>query len=305
MKVYTRHEPTRRALEAKAINGVTFVDEKHQADYIIDGHYRKLDHNPNLKGVIIPYTGHNGIDLDAMREQHLKLFVTPVRSKYVAEKAITLMFALLGNVVEYHELLKEGNWNHRNSDKRVPWVSIQNKTIGLFGYGRIGSKIHTMLSGFNVDFATIDRGKEYPETLLVVKNLTNLIQVSDVIIISTPLNHETRSIFDKNKFARMNHKYLINVARGPICDEEALYTALKNKTLKGYASDVWYNYPKGKEIQLPSMYPIYELDNVVLSNHSGGYTETTNDEVNEALKDQLIRLRDEDYSGELDLEKLL
>merc|ERR1711879_509935 len=159
--------------------------------------------------------------------------------------------------------------------------------------------------GFDVDFATIDRGKEYPEEMLVVKNLTNLIQVSDIIIISTPLNEETRGVFDKNKLARMKRKYLINVARGAILDEEALYDALKNNTLRGYASDVWYNYPKGKEIQLPGMYPIYELDNVLMSNHSGGYTETTNEEVNSDLEETLIKLRDGHYDDQLDLDHLL
>ena len=55
-----------------------------------------------------------------------------------------------------------------------------------------------------------------------------------------------------------------NVGRGKIVDEEALYTALKTQTLRGYASDVWYHYPKGKETQLPTSFPIHEFDNVVL-----------------------------------------
>ena len=59
-----------------------------------------------------------------------------------------------------------------------------------------------------------------------------------------------------------------------------VYNALKNNKLRGFASDVWYNYPKAKEVTLPSTFPIYEFDNVILSNHSGGYTEDTNDEVN-------------------------
>ena len=305
MNVYTRHKKMQDALEDKDLTNITFVEDKHDAHFIIDGHYKASDYNPDLKGVIIPYTGHNGIDLDAMRDQNLMLFITPTRSKYVAEKAIALMFALLGKVVHYHTLLQEGNWADRNTQKRQPWVSIQGKTVGLFGYGRIGKRIHKMLKGFNCEFATIDRGHTYDDTMLLVKNLTNLIQVSDVIFISTPLNETTEGIFNQNKFARMNNKFLINVARGAICEEESLYQALKQGTLRGYASDVWYQYPKGKETQLPSTYPIYELDNVVLSNHSGGFTETTNDEVNDDLVKTLHKLEQADFTDKLDLDKLI
>lgn len=293
------------ALKQYDLPRITFVDDLKDAHFIIDGHFDQHDYHPDLKGVIIPYTGHNGIDLDAMRKHDLMLFITPTRSRYVAEKAIALMFALLGRVVHYHTLLQTGNWAERNTQKRQPWTSIQGKTVGLFGYGRIGKRIHHMLQGFDCDFATIDRGHDYEDNLLLVKNLTNLIQVSDVIFISTPLNKTTEGIFDQNKFARMNNKFLINVARGAICEEESLYQALKTGTLHGYASDVWYQYPKGKEAQLPSTYPIYDLDNVVLSNHSGGFTETTNKEVNEDLIKTLKQLEQEDYSKKLNLDTLL
>jgi len=240
-----------------------------------------------------------------MRDKELKLFIISVRSTYVAEKAVTLTLSLLGKTINYHNLLKTGNWSSRNSDKRSPWVSIQGLSVGLFGYGRIGESIHRMLKGFNCEFYTIDRKKEYPKDIFLVKNLTNLVQVSDIIIIAAPLNQTTEEIFNERLFSRMKSKYLINVSRGNIIDEKSLYNALKNSTLKGFASDVWYNYPKGKEKMLPSSYPLYELDNVVLSNHSGGFTTNTNNEVNEALIRLLIKLRDGDATEQLDLEKLI
>ena len=162
-----------------------------------------------------------------------------------------------------------------------------------------------MLKGFDCEFYTIDRGKTYPEDIFLVKNLTNLVQVSDIIIIAAPLNRTTEEIFNQRLFSRMKSKYLINVGRGNIIDEKSLYDALKNATLKGYASDVWYNYPKSKETMLPSSYPIYKMDNVVLSNHSGGFTTNTNTEVNKALIKLLIKLRDGNFEEQLDLEKLI
>jgi len=305
MKVYAAHEKIQNYLINNPIEGITIVDDIRKCHYLINGKYSQSYFNPLLKGIIIPYTGHNAIDLKSMRDEELKLFIISTRTRYVAEKAVALTLALLGNTINYHTLLKEGNWSSRNSDKRLPWVSIQGLSVGLFGYGRIGDNIHKMLKGFDCEFYTIDRGKTYPEDIFLVKNLTNLVQVSDIIIIAAPLNRTTEEIFNQRLFSRMKSKYLINVGRGNIIDEKSLYDALKNSTLKGFASDVWYNYPKGKEKMLPSTYPIYEMDNVVLSNHSGGFTTNTNTEVNEALIKLLTKLRDGNFEEQLDLEKLI
>ena len=305
MKVYAKHDKIQDFLKEQDLDNIFVVDSLKECHYLISGRFTQIDYHENLRGVIIPYTGHNGIDLKSMRDKNLKLFVTPTRSKYVAEKAIALALSLLGNVNDYHERLKEGNWAERNSESRMPWVSLQGKTIGLFGYGRIGKIIHEMLKGFGCIFYTIDRNKDYPDHVNVVKNITNLVQMSDVIFISTPLNESTESIFDQRLLNRMKHKYLINVGRGKVVHEEDLFNALKNGKLCGYASDVWYNYPKEKEMCLPSSFPIHELPNVVMSNHSGGYTTSTNKDVNIDLIKTLKKLEQENFEDQLDLENLL
>jgi len=305
MKVHAEHERIQEFLKQNPIDSIEVVDDIKKATYIVTGRYNSTKYNQNLRGIVIPYTGHNGIDLDAMRENDLMLFITPTRSRYVAEKAVTLTLSLLGKTINYHNSLNEGNWASRNNDERVPWVSIQNLSIGLYGYGRIGKHVHRLMGGFGCDFYTIDRHKEYPSNVNLVKNLTNLIQVSDVIIIATPLNETTEGVFNDERLLRMKNKFLVNVGRGKICNEEALYNALKSKKLKGYASDVWFNYPKGKENQLPSDFPIYELNNVVMSNHSGGFTENTNYEVNKDLLKILRKIRDENFEDKLNIKTLL
>lgn len=305
MKVYAEHEKIQSFLRSQAINGVEIVDSKQEANYLITGRYNDADYHQNLFGVIIPWTGHNGINLDDMRDKKLRLFVTPTRSKYVAEKAVTLTLALLGNTVQYHELLKEGHWGGRNTDKRLPWTSIQGLSVGLFGFGRIGKIVYKMLKGFDVSFYTINRKKDYPNDVNLVKNITNLIQVSDIIIISTPLNSETEELFNDDLFAIMKNKYLINVGRGKIVKESSLYHALQEGIIKGYASDVWYQYPQGKEVSLPSSFPIHEFNNVLLSNHSGGFTTNTNEEVNRELLNILENIVNEKFDDQLDLDKLI
>lgn len=305
MKVHSVNLKLQSFLRENLIDGVEIVDDPLRCTYLISGRYNRKYYNKNLRGVIIPYTGHNRIDLEEMKEDNIMLFITPTRSKYVAEKAVALMFALVGRVITFHELLKEGKWASRNSDKRVPWYSVQGKSIGLFGYGRIGKIIHKMLKGFNLKFYTIDRGKDYPEDITLVENLTDLVECSDIIIISSPLNRTTEGLFDNQLLSGMKNKFLINVGRGKIIDEESLYEALKNKNVRGYASDVWYNYPNGKEVMLPSTYPIYELENVVMSNHSGGFTTNINDEVNQDILETLKKLQDENFEDKLNLKNLL
>jgi formate dehydrogenase len=305
MKVFAAHEKIQIDLKEHPISGIEIVDDPKAAHFLITGRYNDAQYHSNLKGVIIPYTGHNRINLEDLRKRDLMLFVTPTRSRWVAEKAVTLTLALLGNTIQYHTLLQEGKWASRNSEHRVPWTSIQDLTVGLFGYGRIGRLIHQFLAGFGCDFYTIDRGKVYPKGIKTVKNLTNLLQISDVIIISTPLNKETEGLFDEEKFRSLRNKYLVNVGRGKIVDEKALYEALASKRIGGYASDVWYQYPQGKEVQFPSSYPIHQLDNVVLSNHSGGFTHNTNQEVNNDLRVTLEKLQKEDYTDQLDLTTLI
>lgn len=305
MKVHAEHTRIQDFLLQKNIDGITIVEHSNEADYLITGRYTIEKYHPGLKGIIIPWTGHNGINLDDMRKHNTELYVTPTRSRYVAEKAVTLTLALLGKTVEYHQNLKNGNWSARNSHKRVPWNSILDRKIGFFGYGRIGKLVHQFLSGFDCDFFTLDRSKDYPDTLQTVSNLKQLVDVCDIIIISAPLNKETEGVFNEDVLTRMSGKFLINVGRGKIVDEKALYESLTNQGLAGYASDVWYTYPKGKEKQYPSTLPLYQLENVLMSNHSGGFTDQTNEEVNRDLALQLERLRDGDTSNKLDLEILL
>jgi phosphoglycerate dehydrogenase-like enzyme len=102
--------------------------------------------------------------------------------------------------------------------------------------------------------------------------MDKVIDKSDIIYVCLPLTQETVGIIDEKKLSRMKDKYLINVGRGVIIDEKALFDALSKKILRGAGIDVWYNYPKSKEINQPSRYPFHTLPNVVLSPHVAGFT---------------------------------
>jgi phosphoglycerate dehydrogenase-like enzyme len=105
----------------------------------------------------------------------------------------------------------------------------------------------------------------------IIFDLINALEKGEIVYITLPLTPQTRGMFDKNILDQMQDKFLVNVGRGEVIEEAALYHALKNGILKGAGIDVWYTYPeRGKGVGNPSKYPIQEFPNVVLSPHIAG-----------------------------------
>ncbi len=299
MNVYASHDKHRERMKERFGDAVRIVDAKSAADIIISGVFKAEDAQANTRAIIVPYTGLDAIDLDVVEREGIALFNTTVHSPYVAEKAIHLLFATLGKVIPYHDRLRRGDWSGRGTEGRIVWESVFRKRIGIFGYGRIGRCIAAMLEPFDVEIHLLDRGKE-PAGAIRHPDLRSLVAASDVVFIAAPLTPSTRHAFDSEVLSNMAHAHLVNVGRGPIVDEDALYEALQKKTLKSYASDVWYDYPKqGETSKAPSKHPLHHFENVVMSPHVAGMCETSEEELTEAALDTLERLMADDYSGAL------
>ncbi len=302
MTVYVNSEEYRQYIQTHHPE-IQLVDQLLDADTYITGSFKPEQYHHRLKHIVIPFTGHNRIDIPTLKAHGIKLFNTTVHAPFVAERAVQLMFALLGHIVFYHNNMTHGNWSNRNNVHRVPWVSIQKKSIGIYGYGRIGQAIHSYLKPFDIEVYIIDRNKDFPD-VNKVKNLTNLVQCSDIVFITAPLSKETEGAFDAQVFSHFQNRYLINVGRGQIIDEKALYNALKENVLKGFASDVWFQYPKQEELLYPSQYPIHTLDNVVMTPHCGGLTENSPQMMMEDVCQTLLQIQANNVEKSLDLDQL-
>ncbi len=306
MKIYVAYDDHKQFLQTHLPKGMTIVDDKASAEWLVDGALKAEDVHENLKGVIIPFTGHNSIDLDAMKTHNLMLFNTTVHSVFVAEMAHRLILASLGGLVTYHKNLEKGDWSGRTigSEERVPWATLIDQRVGIYGYGRIGKHLETFLRPYTKHLYTIDRGKDYGKMRLV-PDLPTLIETCDIVVIAAPLNKYTENAFDKTILSKMQGKTLVNVGRGKIVNEKALYDALTQGTLARYASDVWYVYPnKDTDYPLPSRYPVHLLDNVIMTPHCGGHTETSQQAMIDSVYQQLIAIKNGDYANALDLNKL-
>ncbi|RPI18110.1 MAG: hydroxyacid dehydrogenase [Ignavibacteriae bacterium] len=236
----------------------------------------ELNSAEKLKIIFVPFTGLNNFPLEILKERNISISNTHANANYVAEKAIALILALLGRVVEYHNELKKGNW-FRSFDDSDTWTSIQGKSCGILGYGSIGKNIAKILKGFDCKIIGFKKhitndNDEYADELS--SSINDVISKSDVVFVCLPLNNETKGLISEDILSKMKGKYIVNIARGDIVNEDALYTALKDGTLAGAALDVWYNYPGKKQGPVfPSNKPIYELPNVVISPHKASNTQ--------------------------------
>lgn len=156
--------------------------------------------------------------------------------------------------------------------------------MGLLGFGSIGQQIYHMLRGFDSTFATYKNSHVIPSDfkdeidLFSFENdpengLTNFLKTSDIVICSLPQTPKTIHLINENNLKHLSSKaLLVNVGRGTVVNEAALYQVLTNRQIEGAAIDVWYNYkPDADEAgkKYPFQFPFHKLDNVVLSPHRG------------------------------------
>jgi phosphoglycerate dehydrogenase-like enzyme len=287
-KLSEQWEPGLQSLK-KEFPHVDFIEDSNPdirqqllktADAVISGKLTKeeVEIARNLKILFIPYTGLNNFPVELLKERNILISNTHANARYVAEKAVALALALLGRIVEYHNDLKKGLWN-RSFDESDTWISIQGRTCGIIGYGSIGRYIARFLKAFDcriIGFKKRVNGiSEYADELTT--DLKETIDKSYIIFICIPLTDETKGMINSEVLSRMKDKFLVNVSRGSIVDEDALYNSLKTGVLAGAALDVWYNYPgkfaasKNEQVY-PSSKPIYDLPNVVISPHKASNT---------------------------------
>jgi len=232
----------------------------------------------NLKIVFAPMAGVDGLPLDFIKEHQIRVSNVHGNAPYVAERAIGLALSFYGNIIDYHNDMKNlkwhGLWGKGSLDDT--WDSIQGRTCVVVGTGGIGQCIARYLKVFDcrvIGFKkrpVIGNIEFFDEIIL---DLNEALDKSELVFVTLPLTQQTRGMFSAEILATMKGKFLVNVGRGGVVHEEGLYQALKNGVLKGAAIDTWYNYPEEDEVHAnPSKYPIHELPNVILSPHTAGFT---------------------------------
>jgi len=263
----------------------------------------QLARYPNLQAVVAPIASLDQLDLDAIEERGLMIYNTSAHAQFVAERALSLTLAVLGKIVYLHKLLEAGDWAGRINDHggtAEKWTTLYDRKVAIYGYGRVGEELHKLLEPFRANIGVLSYKDRNPESTESFSTLAELAGWCDVLIVCAPLNSETEGSIDQAIFSELSEKVLINIGRGPIINEDALYESLKKHQLKGFGSDVWYNYPtKDMPSCKPSKYALESFAQVVMTPHNGGTEEKSDDIKYMDVAEQLAQISKGNYSRKI------
>ena len=236
---------------------------------------------PKLRLIATCSIGTDMIDLEAAKELGITVSNQPGRTApVVAEQAFGLMFAIAKRAAFFTEAMRAGRW------PRMDHIYLRGKTLGIVGAGNIGAEMARLGNaiGMNVIAWTYHPSPEREEALGVkFVGLNELLGASDVVSIHAKLTDDSRGLIGKPQFDLMKpNALLVNVARGPIVDTNALVDALNSGHLGGAAIDVYDQEP------IPAEHPLLGCEQVVLTPHCADMTPEGVDLLNEGAVDNVI-----------------
>ena len=237
--------------------------------------FQVLESCPDLKIVANLGVGYDNIDVEAATERGVMVTNTPgVLTETTADLSFGLLLAAARRIPEADSFVREGNWEGWELIQPQQGVDVHGKTLGVVGMGRIGTAVARRGHfGFDMDVIYYSRTrKEVLEEELEARyvELDGLLEESDFVSVHTPLTPETEGMIGEREFKLMKEDaILVNVARGPVVDEEALVEALKSGEIRGAGLDVFEEEPKVH----PGLKELTE--SVVLAPHIGSASRET------------------------------
>jgi formate dehydrogenase len=207
---------------------------------------------PILKLAVTAGIGSDHVDLQAAIGRGMTVAeVTFSNSISVSEHAVMMILSLVRNYIPSYQWVVDGGWNIADCVARS--YDLEGMAVGTVGAGRIGLAVLKRLNPFDVKLHYTDRHRlpeqvEQELDLTYHPNVESMVRVCDVVSIHTPLHPETEHLFDDALIGKMKRgAYIVNTARGKICDRDAVLRALESGQLAGYAGDVWFPQPPPKD----------------------------------------------------------
>jgi formate dehydrogenase len=224
---------------------------------------------PRLKLALTAGIGSDHVDLQAAIDHGMTVAeVTYSNSISVSEHVVMMILALVRNYIPSYQRVLDGGWNIADCASRS--YDLEGMQVGTVAAGRIGSAVLRRLKPFEVGLHYTDRHRlpadvERELGVTFHPNVESLVQVCDVITINAPLHPETENLFDERLLSKCKRgAYLINTARGKICDRDAVARACESGQLAGYAGDVWFPQPA------PSDHPWRTMPHHGMTPHTSG-----------------------------------
>jgi phosphoglycerate dehydrogenase-like enzyme len=250
------------------------------ADILVSNHWRAdYPSAPNVRLVQSVATGVELFDLAALPPgaQVCNAFGHETAiAEYVVMTMLALHHRLLPIVGEFRE---HGSWASSWVQSGPQHGEIRGTTLGIVGYGRVGRELARRAAAFDVRILAANRrprpADPEVERVYPLAELDGMLPQCDTVALCTALGPETTGLIDGRRLALMKPTaFLVNIARGQVADEDALWAALSEGRLGGAALDVWWQYPSAEEPnRRGSRHPFHELPNVIATPHNSGWTE--------------------------------
>lgn len=268
--------------------------EAEQADGLICMVSEKVDkalieHGRRLKVIANVAVGYDNIDVEEAAKRGIIVTNTPdVLTETTADLGFALLMATARRIIEANKFIAENRWREWGPFL-LAGADIHHKTIGIVGMGRIGEAIARRANGFSMSVLYHNRSRR-PEAEKYIGaqyvSFEELLERSDFVVSVVPYSKESHEMFDKQAFAKMKKSAIfINISRGGVVDEQALYNALKNKEIAAAGLDVFAKEPIGSDS------PFMALDNCVCLPHIGSASVET--------REKMITLALENVKGTL------
>lgn len=219
-----------------------------------------LDKYPNVKMIAVSFTGYDSVDLEYCKTKNIAVYNVPAyATNSVSELVIGLVISLLREIPRSNKIIRSGKW------KLTPGLELSGKTVGVLGTGKIGINTAKVFKALGCHIIGCSRTEHEEFKNLGGKYISDkkeFFAKSDIVSIHLPYNEDTENTVGEGELNAMKKtSYLINTARGPIVNEQALIGALQNKQIAGAGLDVFDEEPINRNNEL------LKLKNVVLTPH--------------------------------------
>jgi lactate dehydrogenase-like 2-hydroxyacid dehydrogenase len=228
----------------------------------------KMDMMPKLGAIVCYGTGYDGVDLAAAAKRNITVGHSPgANASSVADIAVTLMLAAVRRLPVADDYVRGGNWAAaKPSPMMRPQNGMRGRKVGVYGMGEIGRKIAARAAAFETEVGYFSRSR-HDVPYRYFDSLETLAEWCSVLVIAVRAGDDTRHAVNADILERLGEDgYVVNIARGSVIDQQALVTALADKTIAGAGLDVYAREPHAPDA-------LTAFPNVVLTPHIGGHTQ--------------------------------
>lgn len=217
-----------------------------------------------------PYVGVDMLLIDELIDSDVTVTCARgIHSSQVSDHVFAYILSFAREIPHFLENKRNKIWEQRHPFPFKPLIELKKKKLGVIGLGTIGKEVARKGKCFNMDVLGVKKHREEIEFVdeLYTKNKTGVIEKSDFLVLCVPYTPETKKMIGERELRKMKKdSYLINVSRGEVIEQDALFRALNEEWIKGAAIDV------AEEEPLPEYSPLWELDNLLITPHVAGST---------------------------------